>query len=268
MFVLAVLCSSSLTSLDSDWYVGYTLGASWMDVLSQSGFNTDTVCYPTFSCPEQPKGYRWFYDLDTKTGLEVELSIGKSIKEFRVELAVARASNDIRQKFKSLSYLDRSPVVVDENSEYSNEVETRIDSISLSGLMLNTYRDFRMSNSIPVTSYIGIGVGFSRVQMEELVFRSDYTCIKEPCEDPQISRFNVLQRTDLEDMVWAVNVSAGVDFQISPRVLIGLKLAHCQTDDLVQRASYLQHPISDATNTTRVSELKGWSMSLGLKIKR
>lgn len=266
--VLAVLCVSNLSSQSSDWYIGLTLGTDWMDVLQQAGFNTDSVCYPTFLCPEEPDGYRWFYNLETHTGYGMELLIGKSINEYRAELAVALASNDIRQIYDSLTFLDRSPVVLDENSEYSNEVESRIGSISLSGLMLNTYRDFRVTNSIPLTAYIGIGVGVSRVQIEELIFRSEYHCINEPCNDQQISRFNVLQNVDLEDFVWAVNVSAGMDYQISRRVLIGLKMAHRRTDDLVRSASYLRHPIPDAKNTTRISKLSSWSLSLSLKVKR
>ena len=266
--VLATLCTSNLSSQSSEWYIGLSLGTDWMDVLKQAGFNSDTVCYPTFLCPEEPEGYRWFYDLDTHTGYGMELSIGKSIKEFRAEVAVTLASNDIRQIYDNLTFLDGSPVELDENSEYRNVVESRIGSISFSGLMFNTYRDFRMTDSIPVTTYVGIGMGVSRVQIEELVFRSDFACINEPCNDPQVARFNVLQNADIEDWVWAVNVSAGMDYQISRRVLVGLKLTHRETDDLVQRASYLQHPIPDAKNTTRVSELGSWSLSLSLKIKR
>lgn len=266
--LVTTLCFSNLTSQSSDWYIGHTLGTDWMDVLKQAGFNRDTVCYPTFMCPEEPEGYRWFYDLDTHTGYGMELSIGKSINEFRAEVAVALASNDIRQIYDSLTFLDGTPVELDENSEYSNAVESRIGSISFSGLMLNAYRDFPMKNSIPLTTYIGFGVGASRVQIEELVFRSDFACISEPCNDPQVARFNVLQNADIEDWVWAVNLSAGIDYQISRRVLVGLKLAHRKTDDLVQSASYLQHPIPDAKNTTRVSELSSWSLSLSLKLKR
>lgn len=266
--MLATLGTSNLFSQSSEWYIGHTLGTDWMDVLKQAGFNSDTVCYPTFLCPEEPEGYRWFYDLDTYTGYGMELSIGKSIKEFRAEVAVALASNDIRQIYDSLTFLDGSPVELDENSEYSNVVESRIGSISFSGLMFNTYRDFRMTDSIPVTTYVGFGVGVSRVQIEELVFRSDFACINEPCNDPQVARFNVLQNTDIQDWVWAVNVSAGMDYQISRRMLVGLKLAHRRTDDLVQSASYLRHPIPDAKNTTRVSKLSSWSLSVSLKIKR
>lgn len=266
--VLAVLCASNLSSQSSDWYIGHTLGTDWMDVLKQAGFNTDTVCYPTFLCPEEPEGYRWFYDLETHTGFGMELSIGKSIKEYRAELALVLASNEIRQIYNNLTFLDRSPVLLDKNSEYSNEVESRIGNISFVGLMLNSYRDFRMSNSIPLTTYIGVGLGVSRVQIEDLVFWSNYGCINEPCNDQQISRFNVHQHTDLEDLVWAVNLSAGMDYQINRRVLIGLKLVHRKTDDLVRSASYLRHPIPDAKNTTRISKLSSWSLSLSYKIKR
>ena len=268
--VLTSVCTSNLIAQSSDWYIGATNGRDWMDVLKQAGFNTDTVCYPTFLCPENPEGYRWFYDLETDKGEDVEISIGKSIKEYRVELALVLASHEIRQIYDSLTFLDHSPVKLDENSQYFGEVDSWIGSILVNGLMLNTYRDFRMSNSIPLTTYIGVGLGVSRVQIEDLFFWASYGCnnINEPCVDQQISRFNVYQHTDLEDVVWALNVSAGIDYEINSQLLMGLKLVHRKTDDLVQSASYLRHPIPDATNTTRISKLNSWSLSLSIKIKR
>ena len=266
--VLAVLCVSNLSSQSSEWYIGHTLGTDWMDVLKQAGFNGDTVCYPTFVCPQEPEGYRWFYDLDAHTGFGMELSFGRSTGKSRWELAIALASNDIKQIFDRITFLDGSPLLLEENSEYSNFVESKVGSISFGGLMLNTYRDFRISESLPLTTYVGIGAGVTRVEIEELVFRSEYMCIKEHCEDQPASKYNVLQDTELEDWVWAVNISAGLDYQISRRVLVGLKIAHRVTDDLVQSAGYLQHPIPDLRNTTTVSKLRSWSLSLSFKYKR
>lgn len=266
--ILATLCSCNLFAQNSEWYFGHTIGTDWMDVLKQAGFNSDTVCYPTFVCSQAPEGYRWFYDLDAHTGFGMELSFGRSMGTNRLELAIALASNDIRQIFDRITFLDGSPRLLEENSDYSNFVESKVGSISFGGLMLNTYRDFRISETLPLTTYVGIGAGVTRVEIEELVFRSEYMCIKEQCEDHPASKYNVLQDTELEDWVWAVNVSAGLDYQISRRVLVGLKIAHRVTDDLVQSAGYLRHPIPDLRNTTTVSELRSWSLSLSFKYKR
>lgn len=266
--VLTALFTCNLEAQNSDWYFGFTIGTDWMDTLKQAGFNGDTVCYPTFVCPQEPEGYRWFYDLDTHTGFGMELSVGRSMGKNRLELAIALASNDIKQIFDRITFLDGSPLLFEENSEYSNFVESKVGSISFGGLMLNTYRDFRISESLPLTTYVGIGAGVTRVEIEELVFRSEYMCIKDRCQDQPASKYNVLQDTELEDWVWAVNISAGLDYQISRRVLVGLKIAHRVTDDLVQSAGYLQHPIPDLRNTTTVSELRSWSLSLSFKYKR
>ena len=266
--VLITSCTCKLVAHSSEWYFGHSIGTDWMGILKQAGFNRDTVCYPTFVCRQEPDGYRWFYDLDAHTGTGMELAVGRVFSEFRLELAVALASNDINQIFDSIVFLDGSPILLDEDSEYSNFVESKVGSISFGGLMLNTYRDFQMSESLPLTTYIGFGVGVSRVEIEELVFRSEYTCIGEQCEDQIVSNYNVLQDTELEDWVWAVNVSAGLDYEISRRVLVGLKIAHRVTDDLVQSAGYLQHPIPDSRNKTTISELRSWSLSLSVKYKR
>lgn len=267
-FLLITWCTCSLVAQSSDWYFGHTIGTDWMDTLKQAGFNGDTVCYPTFVCPQEPEGYRWFYDLDAHTGFGMELSFGRSMGKNRLELAIALASNDIKQIFDRITFLDGAPRLLEENSEYSNFVESKVGSISFGGLMLNTYRDFQVSESLPLSTYVGFGVGVTRVEIEELVFRSEYMCISEQCEDQSVSKYNVLQNTELEDWVWAVNVSAGLDYEISRHVLVGLKIAHRVTDDLEQSAGYLQHPIPDARNTTTISELRSWSLSLSFKYKR
>lgn len=266
--VLFTSSTCNLVAQSSDWYLGHTIGTDWMGILKQAGFNGDTVCYPTFVCPQEPEGYRWFYDLDAHTGTGFELAVGRVFSEYRLELAVALASNDINQIFDSIVFLDGSPILLDEDSEYGSFVESKVGSISFGGLMLNTFRDFQISESLPFTTYVGFGVGVTRVEIEELVFRSEYTCIGVQCEDQFVSKYNVLQDTELEDWVWAVNVSAGLDYEINRRVLVGLKIAHRVTDDLVQSAGYLQHPIPDSRNTTTISELRSWSLSLSFKYKR
>lgn len=239
-----------------------------MDILKQTGFNEDTTCYPTNMCPRELEGYRWYYDLDTFTGVGMELSIGKPLRAYRVELAGVLASNDIRQTFDRITYLDGATVVPDENSEYDNSVESSVGSISFGGLMLNAYRDFQVTKSIPLTSYIGIGLGVTRVEVEELVFRAEYMCISDQCAGRQPSEYNVVQNTELSDWVWAINSSVGLDYEIGRTASVGLKITYRLTDDLVQSANYLLHPIPDLMNSTRVSELSSWSLGIAVKFKR
>jgi len=266
--VLSIICTSNLIAQSTEWYFGISVGTGWMDTVKQAGFNNDRVCYPTFVCPQEPRGYRWYYDLDTSTRYGIELSIGKSIRKYRLETAFTLASNDTLQIYDRITFLDGSPLLLNENSEYSSVVESTIGGISFTGLMVNSYRDFQFANNLPLTSYIGIGVGVARAEIEELLFRSDYACISDQCDGPPASNFNVLQKTDLVDWVWAINVMVGIDYQINSRMSVGLKIAHRVRDDLVQSASYQRHPFPDAMNTTTFSELSSWSMSLNLTFKR
>lgn len=52
---------------------------------------------------------------------------------------------------------------------------------------------------------------------------------------------------------------------ISDDVSVGLKLTYVVMGNLKKQAGYINHPIQDLKNTTKISELNGWTATFRLR---
>ena len=96
------------------WYFSGASGLALSSGMDQTGWNRDTVCYPTDPCftadpaPELT-GYRWGYDIEADAGHGFEFALGRGLGGLRLEFSFSQNRNDIDQEFASLEYFDGSP---------------------------------------------------------------------------------------------------------------------------------------------------------------
>ena len=252
---------------DSGWYFAVGGGANRTGVLKQAGFNRDDICYPTNVCPRQPDGYRWFYDLDPGSGAVFDLAVGRSLNTLRLEVSASSISGSIQESFTGITYFDGTPVMPAEDSDYANRAETAVDGLTTRTLGLNVYRDFPRAGS-RLTPYLGIGVGVSSVELAGLYFRSEYSCVREPCTGRPAAEFNSHQNADLTDTVWSGLVQAGVDYNLEDsRYVLGLNVSYRTPGDLEAEAGYVDHPFPDERNFTMISDMDHWSLTVRIKFR-
>lgn len=248
----------------SGWYVGGGAGANWISDMKQAGWNKEPTCYPVNECGEQGvPGYSWFYDLDTNTGSLLEIAVGRNFGNLRLELSANLRENDIDQELERITYLDSSPILPKAMSNYSVEARATMDDLDTRSLLLNAYYDFPLEHS-RLTPYLGVGVGLSYTKLSGLLFEARYTC-SSGCDNNSAEHYNVLQEEELTDTVFSKHLYAGADYSLDDRFLLGLKLSYSMVDDMRDTGRYIDHPVPDLLNHTKIRNMDHWSFSLGMK---
>ena len=245
------------------WYVSASGGTNWNPVMKQAGHNRDNICYPNDLCSGTPEGYRWFYNLPSDLGTAFEVAVGRDFGDVRVEVSVSQRSNNIEQEFTDITFLDGSPILPNEDSNYTSTNTTRVDALAARTLSLNAYHDFAFAES-RVTLYLGAGLGLSFVELSGLYFSSEYSCISQPCGGRPAAEYNSLQDVDLSDSGLSKQLFAGTDYRLGDKLLLGLKASYSWVDDLVDTSPYEVH-LFPIMNDTEISRINPWSMMLGLK---
>ena len=260
--------SAAQQAKPSGWYVGLGLGINKASGVEQAGHNRDNICYPEDDCShlvnDRPEGYRWYYDLDADDGAAFEISIGRAMGAFRLELALAQRKNDVEQKFTGITYLDGSRIMARPVSNYSSTTTSRVDDLTTRTLSLNAYYDFSLPGS-RFTPYVGAGVGVSFVELSGVFFEARYSC-KNPamdCDMPE--QYDGRQNADLTDTVLSAHLHAGLDYRVSEKMLVGVKLTYSMVGDMEAKGGYDFHPVADLTNTTEISGMNHFSLMFGVK---
>ena len=269
VFLSAAGASGAQEAKPTGWYVGASLGINKTTGVEQAGHNRDNICYPEDDCSHldggAPEGYRWYYDLDADDGAAFEVSVGRTLGAFRLELALAQRKNDIEQKFTDITYLDGSRSMARPVSNYQSRAEAHIDDLTTRTLSLNAYYDFSIAGS-RFTPYVGAGAGVSFVELSGVYFEAWYSC-KDPstdCDMPE--HYNGRQNEDLTDTVLSAHLHAGLDYHMSDKMQLGLKLTYSMVGDMEDvKGDYDFHPVPGLSNFTTISGMNHWSVMFGVK---
>lgn len=260
--------SAAREAKPSGWYVGLGAGVNRTSGIEQTGYNRDGICYPDWDCTHidgAPDGYRWSYDLEADDGAVFEVSIGRTIGAFRLELALAQRKNGIEQKFTDITYLDGSRITPRPMSNYQSDSEARIDDLTTRTLSVNAYYDFSIAGS-RFTPYLGAGAGVSFLKLSGLYYESRFSC-RNPASDCDMpEQYNSRQHVDLSDSVYSAHLHAGFDYRASEKTLVGLKLTYSVVGDMEDvEGGYDFHPVPDVSNFTTIGNMNHWSVMFGVK---
>ncbi len=260
--------SAAQEAKSSGWYVGAGAGINKASGIEQAGHNRDNICYPEDDCShlvnDRPEGYRWYYDLDADDGAAFEISIGRAMGAFRLELVLAQRKNDVEQKFTGITYLDGSRSMARPVSNYSSTTTNRVDDLTTRTLSLNAYYDFSLPGS-RFTPYLGAGVGVSFVELSGVFFEARYSC-KNPASDCDMpEQYDGRQNEDLSDTVLSAHLHAGLDYRVSEKMLVGVKLTYSMVGDMEAKGDYDFHPVAGIGNTNEITSMKHFSVMFGIK---
>ena len=264
----ATVTSAAQEKMYSGWYVGAALGINRTSGLRQVGWNRDNVCYPMDDCTHVDgalQGYRWAYDLAADDGAAFEISFGRAFDALRLELSFTQRRNSLDQEFTGISYLDGTPRVRAEVSNYDSRSSAGVDELTTRTLSLSAYYDFsRPGNRF--TPYLGLGTGVSFAKLSGLYFQSWYSC-EDPaagCDRPE--RYNSHKDEDPSDTVLSAHLHTGLDYHLNDKTLIGLKVSYAMVENMEDvKGDYIQHPVPGISNFTTISGMNHWSVLLGVK---
>ena len=245
------------------WYVSGSGGTNSNPVMKQVGHNRDNTCSPTDLCTGIPTGYRWFYDLPPDLGTAFEFTFGRNFGELHLEVSGSHRSNDIEQEFTDITFLDGSPLVSNEASNYTSTTNTRVDALATRTLSLNAYRDFSFAE-YRIMPYLGVGLGLSSTELSGLYYSNEYSCVTQPCGGRPPAEYDSRQEADLSDSGLSTHLLAGADYRLGNRLLLGLKASYSWVDNLEDTTPYDVHPLPIVSHT-EISRINPWSMMLGFK---
>ena len=246
VMILAAAGEASAETGRSGWYIGGGIGVNWTYPIDQAGWNRDTYCYPDSAACAVPgpsadiQGYRWMYDLDMDAGSAFEISVGRMFNRWRLELSAAQRNNAIEQKFKSITFLDRSVDSAPSGNTVTSNAMARIDDLTTRTLSVNAYYDFTDVFE-RITPYVGVGLGVAFVEISGVHFSTRYEDTADPSRD--LSEFNSRQDADLSDTVFVGNFHAGADYSLTDETLLGVKLTYSLMGDVEHTGTYQMHPM-------------------------
>ena len=271
----AVASAADEGTVRSGWYLGAGLGAVWTSDLQQEGWNRDAFCYPDAACfdevpiPTVP-GYRWRYDIALDGGAAFELSFGRFFGRTRLELALAQQTNDTRQEFTGISYLDGAAIRPRAGGTVASNARRTINRRRVRTVTLDAFYDFPDAWGA-ITPYVGAGLGQASVEMAGVRFSTDYRNVSAAAEvyDPPLAFYNSVQDEDLNDTVFVWRLHAGADYALGRRTSLGLRLTRSAAGDLEDTGSYATHPMHGVdpafANANAFSGDQSWTLILAFR---
>ena len=235
----------------SEWYLGGGIGSNWASDMNQEGWNRETTCYPTDGCfdadpvPEL-SGYRWHYDVAAAAGAVFEVSAGRFFDRTRLELSLRQRKNGLNQMFRSITEYDGTPLRERSGSSVVSTSQASIDHLTVRTLTLNAYYEFPETFG-RISPYLGGGLGPAFVTVSGLHFSAEYedTPGEAPAYDPPLSFYNSRPDADLSDTVLAGHLHAGVDYSLTDKTFMGLKLTYSMMGNIEASGRYSLHPFHE-----------------------
>ena len=240
LVVIGLVFSSGPAMAKDGFYIGGELGIAVAPEMSLEAWDNDvdTRCdrfinndgsgnyaVPPNSnrncAPYDRDSANWPQMFDGGSGILAGASLGYRMGSFRVEGEYF---------YRSTTYDDLSPIPgnVQGKEEELLVSEGGVDDVLSHNFFANLYYDYRSDSKF--TPYVGVGVGFSRVSLD---FYNRWARNYDPARLPtfsdnadlnrRLAGTTSIARAKLSDTLFGYQVLAGVDYQVSEPVSIGLK---------------------------------------------
>ena len=292
--VLGLTVGSGLAWAKDGMYLGMDLGVAvapdmdvqtgglddWDDQAGNTRVECDWTIYPPpdrpRDCDDSPGQWGPMQEaFDGGVGILAGVSLGyRFMDNFRVEgeYFYRGTSHDSTAVPRSATY--------DPSMEPEFDfVEDAVDSVFSHNFFANLYYDFRSDSKF--TPYVGIGVGLANVSVE---YRTLWHRTNDITEIPAFDGRDDLKqrlagslttdRATLSDTLFGYQALAGVDYQVSEPVSIGLKFRWADFsefedesayDRLRSHASVAGNPPVPVTYYIKTDDIQFWGVSLNMK---
>ncbi len=289
----SVADSSRTGSAKDGWYMGMDLGFAKAPDLKADGGDNDvaTTCdeffVPAAGCGPQALS-AFSNEVDGGTGILAGAALGYRLGNFRIEGEYFYRTTTYDGR--SDTRIPATDTTTTDKSEQELEIaDGGVDDVLSHNFFANLYYDFNSDSRF--TPYVGVGVGVAQVSMD---FFSRWKRNDDPsyittfnrnldnkrCEEAQMSLCRKLAGTTtiadkkLTDTLFGYQALAGVDYQVSDPVSIGLKFRWADFGEFKDEAEWDQlrsHDSARAPGGTRVryfvmtDDIQFWGLSLNMK---
>ena len=290
VIVLSFSVFSSYAQAKDGLYLGMDLGvavAPDMDIQTgglddwASGDASATRCDITLNperlqggaCSDDPQ--RWgplAESFDGGSGILAGLSVGYRLGSFRAEgeYFYRGATYD--------STTNPYPQGIGNGYDF---IEDAVDDVLSHNFFANLYYDYRSDSKL--TPYVGIGVGLAQVSVAYRTFWQRARNLEQidvfdsgPGEELNEKLVGALSfdRARMSDTLFGYQVLAGVDYQVSEPVSIGLKFRYADFGEFEDESEYTKlrghasvagNPPRPVTYYIRTDDIQFWGVSLNMK---
>ena len=234
--------------------------------------------------------FSWIQQFDGGTGVLAGASLGYRMGSFRAEAEYFYRGTTYDDLDNEVDLLpDGVPFQGGKEGELSY-TEAGVDDVFSHNFFANLYYDYRSGSKF--TPYVGFGIGFSRVSLD---FYNRWTRNADPDNIPtfdqagaegqelanrellneRVAGTTTIGRAKLSDTLFGYQVLAGVDYQISEPVSIGLKFRWAdfgefesdprEWDQLRSHESAVGPGGARVRYTVATDDIQFWGVSLNMK---
>ena len=275
----------------------------WINNDGSGGYvlQPETVLPTESSCAQSNRdAFSWVQQFDGGTGILAGASLGYRMGSFRAEAEYFYRGTTYDGLDKEVDLLPAGePFQGDKEGELSY-TEAGIDDVLSHNFFANLYYDYRSDSKF--TPYVGFGVGFSRVSLdffnrwarnadhEKIPTFNGYEpnadgdevrrneCPNDGCRDlnRRVAGTTTIGRAKLSDTLFGYQVIAGMDYQVSEPVSIGLKFRWADFGEFEDGREWDQLRTHESTvgpeaGSPRVrynvvtNDIQFWGVSLNMK---
>jgi len=300
--VTALLVSSGPVLAKDGFYMGMDLGITIAPGMEVNGSDNDqgaacdqaynsnlrSTCLTTIEDAENYSGDKWASDLEGGTGVLAGAALGYRLRNFRIE-------GEYFYRSTTHDDMDRNTRLGDDSTATDSAelaaLEFGVGDVLSHNFFANLYYDYRSNSKL--TPYVGFGAGFSRVSLDYFgrfqrsidpddisTFKNSdgSTCTETECLqlNRRLAGATTIGRGKLSDTLFGYQVLAGVDYQVSDPVSIGLKFrwadfGEFESDPREWDQLRSHDSVLDPAGTLRVrykamtDDIQFWGVSLNMK---
>ena len=300
MVVIGLVFSSGPVMAKDGFYVGMDLGvavAPGLDVNSSDndvgtpcdGFINNDGSGGYLVIPEDcnPPPSAWSNAFDGGSGILAGASLGYRMGSFRVEGEYFYRGTTYDDRDLAGGATVSDDVTQDKVAQELAFIEGGVDDVLSHNFFANLYYDYRSDSKF--TPYVGVGVGFSRVSLdyfnkwtrnhdpEAISTFDDFTATdaQKDLLHRRLAGTTSIARAKLSDTLFGYQIVAGVDYQVSEPVSIGLKFRWAdfgefesdprEWDQLRSHESARRPGGARVQYTAMTDDIQFWGVSLNMK---
>ena len=286
LLVMGLVLSSGPVLAKDGFYLGMDLGVAVAPDMNVKNGGTDdwpasncdrtinTDGYETEGCSNDPVPWDVAESFDGGSGILAGLSVGYRLGNFRAE------GEYFYRNTNHDSTDNPYPEGIGDGYDF---IEDAVDDVLSHNFFANLYYDYHSDSKF--TPYVGIGIGLAKVSV-------DYRTLWQ--RSSNLGDINVFSKTTpqgealnrkfvnlltydqakMSDTLFGYQVLAGVDYQVSDPVSIGLKFRYADFGEFEDESAYTKlrghdsvagNPPVPVTYYIRTDDIQFWGVSLNMK---
>ena len=271
---IAVTPGMDVNSSDND------VGTTCDGFINNDGSGGYLVTSTESNCNPPPSA--WSNEFDGGSGFLAGVALGYRLGSFRVEgeYFYRGTTYDGRDVAGGGSVSD--DVTQDKVAQELAFIEGGVDDVLSHNFFANLYYDYRSDSKF--TPYLGVGIGLARVSV---AYRTRWQCstdledieVFDPGQGEALNQELVgvltYDRARMSDTLFGYQALAGMDYQVSEPLTIGLKFRYAMFGEFEDQSDYTKlrghdplvgNPATQpATYYIRTNDIQFWGVSLNMK---